>query len=167
MHIFRKASSMFKNLRRRIFGVGPSDLEAGRMASQRQADSESPLYLPASRLTEAQIHGVGDSGDCWAAWRVDGDGEKWFQRISHDAVEQPPAIVGIAANDDDGADDIEAFDSDEPDHECDSTDEIMSRFRREAALIKARHARGEMPDADDGEIGDADTDEFGDFSDDE
>ncbi|MFO1043945.1 MAG: hypothetical protein U0941_19350 [Planctomycetaceae bacterium] len=105
--------------KRMIFGVG-RDTPATAAAHQ-----ESVNFLPESKLTSEQING----GD-WKPWRVDG-AEQWYQRG------QLPTIHGEASEID--------FESA---HDR-SPSEILEDFRRECSLIKARHARGELVDADD------------------
>jgi len=107
---------------------------AGRMASRRHVRDEQPMYLPESRLTEQQIHGVGDSGDTWVSWRTDAGGESWYRRTS-DAVrgvEPEVEIHGI-----DAADELP---------ETDETQDALQAFRRETGILKSRYERGEIGD---------------------
>ena len=113
MNTFRKVVAMLQNLRRAIFGVPASDLEASRMAEVRQQAESEPQYLPESKLTERQIHGVGDAGDVWEPWRISGgeQGEQWYRRVSGDS---PAAeIHGEATWDESPSDDDDDFGGDD------------------------------------------------------
>lgn len=90
---------MLKRLFPRIFGVGDDVTAAGRQVSRLQAVDDSPRYLPASRLTEAQIHAVGDDGSVWIPWRDDADGQAWYQRVSGDSQVTAPAILAFDTGD--------------------------------------------------------------------
>lgn len=99
---------MWTMLRKLILGI-PEDHQTatvGNAVVEPQPEA-LPKYLPASQLTEAQIEGVGETGDVWVPWRVDPDGEQWYQRLSRDAP-QPSLIVGLL----DDSRDINADDDD-------------------------------------------------------
>jgi len=107
-------------LRKLILGVpnDPANATVGNAVVEPQV-IDLPRYLPESQLTAQQIDGVGEDGDVWTEWRVDGSGERWFRRVSGDTVTQPAAIHGFAAepsddDDDDSEDDPEDDDSSEP-----------------------------------------------------
>ncbi|MBX3447945.1 MAG: hypothetical protein KF777_00210 [Planctomycetaceae bacterium] len=116
MTFLQKGIDMAMNLRRAIFGVPPDDRStAGTNATAAHQASEQPRYLPASQLTEQQIEGVGVAGDCWVPWRVDGGGERWYQRVSDDTATQPVAIRGFAAEPSEDEDDEDSEDDDDDD----------------------------------------------------
>jgi hypothetical protein len=160
--ILTKATAMLQSLKRKIFGVPPHDTtEAGRVATHLQRQAEHPpRYLPESRLSEQQIHGVGDDGSTWEPWRIDPiTAEQWYVRTSMCGAEPSPAIVGIAPSDDlsGDADDDTAFDADV--EVVDATEATLQAFRRECGIIKSRYECGEIDDAPDAdEFGDADDD---------
>ena len=120
MSFLGRVRAMFTN--KPIFGVGPGEVAAA-------ADDESESrFLPESKM----IHGVSEG---WKPWRVDADGERWYRR---DDGSETPVIHGEATDDD--------LNADEYDAQVDNSD-ILESFRRECAIIKARHSRGELPDS--------------------
>lgn len=114
---------------RQILGVGPGQLQTA-------DDQTDAKYLPASAMTEQMIRGVD-----WKPFRLDANGQQWYQR--DDGSETPIHAELNLENFDDG-----------DDAQIDNSD-ILESFRRECALIKARHSRGELPDSTE------DSDEFG------
>jgi hypothetical protein len=87
---------MLRNICRMIFGVSDST----DTIKQRLAKSEPEVrYMPASNLTERQIHGVGSAGDTWTPWRMNADGEQWYQRVSSAAPVAPERIFSGDDND--------------------------------------------------------------------
>ncbi len=130
---------MFQKLKQ-IFGVGDDMTAAGRQVSLLQAVDESPRYLPASRLTEAQIHAVGEDGSVWVPWREDADGQAWYQRVSGDSQAVAPAILGFDSGSPLNPDDLY-----EPRTDL-TADELLARYH--ARQLKRRNAMFPFVDSD-------------------
>ena len=143
-----KIMSFFKGItamiNRTIYGIPPGELEAGTVQFQRpllQPEIESPMFKRESELTQEQIHGVGEDGSTWQDWRTDDTG-LWYRRTSN-AVRGIEPAVEIAAFDADS--ELGDFDF-QADDDTTGVDDILGKFRRDVAILKARHGRGELSD---------------------
>lgn len=134
MNFVQKGIDMTASLRRLIFGIPRDDHSAAaRNATAAHEASEQPRYLPGSQLSVRQIEGVGDGGDCWVPWRVDGSGQQWFRRVSGDTATQPVAILGFAAEPSEDEDDES---EDEDDDDSTEPPETLSREELEGIAAK-------------------------------
>lgn len=133
---------MWKSIKT-IFGIPSVDMTAGMSADR------SPKFLPESRLTQEQIHGVGADGSTWSPWRIDGMGEQWYERISRDDAGQQ-MIHGIA----DGHGDLPESSPEDSDselsNELDSiASDAIQGFRRKLGVLRAQYERGEIQGRED------------------
>jgi len=125
---------MFASLKK-ILGIGPSDVAAGRVKSMA---SRPGMFLPESKIPPGGIEAVADDGSCWEPWRRDPQtGEQWYRRLSSVEPIADSPVHGIDA-------DLEQWaDTFDPSYEA-----TLELWERRNAL---RQAEADREGSDDGD----------------
>jgi hypothetical protein len=145
-----------KSVFQRILGIPQnSNVEAVR----RQQATETPMYLPAHRLTATELAGgVGSDGSCWELWRVEhGSGLRWFKRISGHSTVDASVIHGFDSGAPADPDDELSFDESLLEPATNAVDAVRNFHLRQAARGVARRMNAFPIDTD--SHGEIDSDE--------